>query len=192
MTDVATPPDPPEEVGYQKPPRHGRFPKGQSGNPGGRPPGKRKAIRYDAVLGQKVEIGLNGQKIEVTVAEAFLLKTVKRGIDGDARIGGLILDLLESERSARETAERRSEPIVVRFVSPDHPSAAMRTLGMAFKADRFRPSARILLEPWLVEAALTRLGDRRLSREEQQTVWQATRKPTKVKWPAWWTERGSN
>jgi hypothetical protein len=61
----------------------------------------------------------------------------------------------------------------------------------ARQADRLRPTARMLLEPGLVEAALTRLGDRRLSRKEQRTVWQATRTPTKVKWPAWWTERAS-
>jgi hypothetical protein len=68
----------------------------------------------------------------------------------------------------------------------------MRKIGMAFKADPFRPTARMLLEPWLVEAALRRLGDRRLSRKEQRTVWEATRTPRKVTWPTWWTERGSN
>jgi hypothetical protein len=191
MTDSATPPDPPEESGYQKPPRHGRFRKGHSGNPRGRPPGKRKQLRYDAVLGQRVEIRLNGETTEVTVAEALLLKLVQMGVAGDARVGGLILEALEIERSARESAQRRSEPDVVRWVSPEHPSAAMRKLGMAFKADRFRPTARMLLEPWLVEAALARLG-RQLTREEQRTVWQATRTPRKVSWPAWWSERGSN
>lgn len=29
--------DKPYEVGYRKPPKHGRFQKGQSGNPRGRP-----------------------------------------------------------------------------------------------------------------------------------------------------------
>jgi hypothetical protein len=44
----------------------------------------------------------------------------------------------------------------------------------------------VLLEPWLVEAALARLGERRLTPEEQETVVQATRTPHKVKWPQWW------
>jgi hypothetical protein len=192
MTDDATPSDGSEKTRYRNPPRHGRFRKGQSGNPRGRPRGKRKAIPYDAVLGQRVEIRLNGEPNEVTVAEALLLKLVQMGVAGDARVGGLILEALEFERSARESVERRSEPTVVRWVSPKDPYSTMRTLGMAFKADRFRPTARMLLEPWLVEAALTRLDDRRLSRAEQRTVWQATRKPTKVRWPDWWTERGSN
>jgi hypothetical protein len=43
------------------------------------------------------------------------------------------------------------------------------------------------LEPWIVEAALDRLGDRRLTVEEQEVVVRATRTPWKVKWPDWWT-----
>jgi hypothetical protein len=60
-------------------------------------------------------------------------------------------------------------------------------LRMASKLDRFRPSARILLEPWLVQEALSRLGDRRLSPDEQAKVVGATRTPHKVRWPEWWT-----
>ena len=66
---------------------------------------------------------------------------------------------------------------------------ALELLRMARKLDRYRASARMALEPWLVEAALSRLGDRRLSREEQATVVQATRTPGRVRWPAWWEVR---
>src|SRR5262245_34021006 len=38
----------------------------------------------------------------------------------------------------------------------------------------------------LVEAALARLGDRRLTPEEQATIVKATRSPRKVEWPEWW------
>jgi hypothetical protein len=41
---------------------------------------------------------------------------------------------------------------------------------MASKLDRYRPSARMALEPWLVQTALSRLGDRRLSLDEQAKV----------------------
>ena len=43
-----------------------------------------------------------------------------------------------------------------------------------------------VLERWLVEAALVRLGDRRLTLEEQRVVVQATRTPSRVRWPDWW------
>jgi hypothetical protein len=43
------------------------------------------------------------------------------------------------------------------------------------------------LEPWLVEAALARLG-RTLSPADQRIVMKAARTPHKVKWPEWWSE----
>ncbi|WP_414521386.1 hypothetical protein, partial [Umezakia ovalisporum] len=60
---------------------------------------------------------------------------------------------------------------------------------MAKRIDPYRETAKILLEPWIVTAALARLGDRRLSPSEQRTVLAATRTPHKVKWPEWWIER---
>jgi len=43
------------------------------------------------------------------------------------------------------------------------------------------------IEPWLVEAALARLGDRQLSVEEQGKVVAAVRTPWRVRWPDWWS-----
>jgi hypothetical protein len=59
---------------------------------------------------------------------------------------------------------------------------------MAKKLDPYRETARMALEPWLVEAALARLN-RTLSPAEQRTIVQATRTPQKVRWPEWWGER---
>jgi hypothetical protein len=56
---------------------------------------------------------------------------------------------------------------------------------MAVKLDRYRPTAKMAIEPWLVEEALSRL-DRRLSRDDQAKVVRATRTPLKVRWPEWW------
>jgi hypothetical protein len=43
----------------------------------------------------------------------------------------------------------------------------------------------MLLEPWIVEAALERLG-RQLTVGEQKIVAAATRTPWRVNWPDWW------
>jgi hypothetical protein len=58
---------------------------------------------------------------------------------------------------------------------------------MATKLDPYRETARIALEPWLVEAALARLPQP-LSPADQRIVMKATRTPGKVRWPEWWSE----
>jgi hypothetical protein len=65
---------------------------------------------------------------------------------------------------------------------PGSVNSALEPLRMASKLDRYRPSARMALEPWLVEKALYR----RLSPEEQAKVARAVRAPNKVRWPDWW------
>ena len=69
----------------------------------------------------------------------------------------------------------------------DNLSLALEPLRMAKTLDPYRESARRLIKPWLVAAALDRL-DRRLSPSEQRIVVEATRTPRKVRWPQWWTE----
>jgi hypothetical protein len=58
---------------------------------------------------------------------------------------------------------------------------------MAKKLDPYRETARMALEPWLVEAALARL-DRKFRPAEQRIVMNATRTRHKVRWPEWWCE----
>ena len=53
---------------------------------------------------------------------------------------------------------------------------------------RARLEPRPVSQPWLVEAALIRLGDRRLTPEQQATIVKATRTPHKVRWPGWWEQ----
>lgn len=48
-----------------------------------------------------------------------------------------------------------------------------------------RARTRLLLEPFLVEAALARL-ERPLCLDEQKVVLRAVSDPKKVNWPEWW------
>ncbi len=181
---------PDDVVGYRKPPASTRFSKGQSGNPKGRPRGKRSALPHDALLGQTVTIREDGVERRVTAAEAFLLQMAKRGLEGDSAAARQALAAITEARAARGPSGREGvRKIIVQPVGVGSVEPATRVLGMMTRLDPYRPTARSVIEPWLVQRALDRLGERRLTIAEQREVVSATRMPQKVNWPSWWSER---
>jgi len=137
-----------------------------------------------------VTIKEDGVERRVTAAEAFLLYMTKRGLDGDGAAARSAMAAIEEARSARGANGIGDIKAIVRtMVSPGSVNSALLALRMASKLDRYRTSARIMLEPWLVEQALSRLGDRRLPLDDQANVVRAVRTPSKVRWPDWWRIR---
>ena len=189
MISQGSPPDDDDNDGggYGRPPRTTRFAKGQSSYPAGRPRGRHREAPYEAVLGQMVTIREGGAERRVTATEAFLLHLSKRGLEGDGAAARATLALIEQAKERFSTAHGLIRRIIHVIVAPGSVTNALLPLRMARKLDPYRETARMALEPWLVEAALARLLEP-LSPADQRIVVKATRTPRKVRWPDWWSE----
>jgi hypothetical protein len=175
-----------EGGGYGRPPKATRFKTGQRGNPTGRPRGRREPP-YEAVLGQMVTIREGGVERRVTQEEAFLLQLAKSGVEGGGVAARTALNLIEKITARSSTLRRIITSIVRIIVTPGSVTSALMSLRMARKLDPYRETARMALEPWLIETALARLTER-LSPADQRTIVKAARTPHKVRWPDWWSE----
>jgi hypothetical protein len=99
------------EVGYGKPPRDTRFPKGQSGNPRGRAPGAKnlKTLLSEA-LNEPVIVTEKGGRRKVTKRQAIVTQLVNRSATADFRAIKILLDIVrdierQTEPTAPETAD---------------------------------------------------------------------------------------
>lgn len=178
-----------EAVGYRRPPQATRFQKGRSGNPKGRPRARHRQIPYDSVLGQMVTVREDGRERRITAAEAFILQLTQKGLAGDSAAARASLSAIEEARAKRGSPEDGEMLRIV--ITAFGLGSVLGTLGIAIKRNRLsKDKVRWELQPSIVEAALERLGQKQLTRDEQRVVWVNTRTPEKVPWPQWWEFRG--
>ena len=83
------------QVGYGKPPLHSRFRKGRSGNPNGRPRGRKNmsTLLSDALNGSVVVVE-NGRRKKITKREAIVTQLVNKSASADLKATQIVLAML--------------------------------------------------------------------------------------------------
>ena len=94
-----------EKVGYGKPPKASQFKPGESGNPKGRPPNKkREPVDVIALLDGEVKVRVKGREKTMPAFEASLRQLVKRAMNRDMRAIGTFIKLTERYGAFQEAA----------------------------------------------------------------------------------------
>ena len=174
-------------------PNSGRFPKGRSGNPGGRPRASRAAqgSAFDIVLKKRFTVAHGAGTREITAEEG-----IQQGILRDALAGNrsamreVVKWIVKREAWRTKNAPKAPGQPISMITSPDphNADAALVLLGIAGPdpdcTERRWNRSRLLIEPWAVQAALRRRrGRNRLTDKDHQSIKHVTRDPESLRWP---------
>jgi hypothetical protein len=179
------------KVGPGRPPAGSRFPKGRSGNPKGRPRSRPlpAASAFDIVIDRTLTVTQGGRARELTLEEALQHKTYQAAIAGNRAARREVLKMIaKRERWLAAKAPKHSGiEILMEAEDPDNANEALLLLGIAERDTRAtgpdNPYERLLLQPWAVQAALSRRRRRRLSEKEISEIRRCTRDLHSIRWP---------
>lgn len=168
----------------------GRFEKGRSGNPAGRPRARRPNVSaFDIIFDKTLTVSQNGVERELMVDQVLELQTYQAALKGSRLAIRQVLKMIEK----RETALAKIAPPPAKPVSwqveydADNANEAMILLGIADYSEPLPgggPATRSLrLATWATQAAISRPGRRKLSEREVDDVKRLTLEPDKLKWP---------
>ena len=97
-------------VGYRRPPKATQFTAGKSGNPEGRPKGRRPVgAVLQEIIQQKVSVTENGKTRRIPVLEVMLRRLAGDAMRSDQRAIKLLLSLVDRYAESPETARQLRE-----------------------------------------------------------------------------------
>ena len=122
-----------EEKGYGKPPKKHQFKKGVSGNPRGRPKGKKSFTAiFKKLENEKITIQINGKTEKLTIEQAILKRVMIDSVVGKSSSARLyletkqtILAMPETEGMSASERNKQDEAILESFLKllgPDLPN----------------------------------------------------------------------
>jgi hypothetical protein len=96
-------------TGYRRPPKSGRFKKGVSGNPKGRPKGSRNFLTLlDQELAQPIIVNENGNKKTITRMQAMFKRMVSGAMQGEHKPLLMLVGILQRTGQTEERTDRRN------------------------------------------------------------------------------------
>jgi hypothetical protein len=180
-------------AGPREPRLSGRFEKGKSGNPNGRPRKVRptETSAFEVIINRTLTVVQNGLPREMTAEEALQHRIYQDAIASSRMAQRVILKMItkrEKARAARFDGPRLQATFRTEPEDPKNADAALQILGIAKReevgADWKNDREYLLLEPWAVQAALARRrGGHRLEEREIDEVRRCTRDSGKLRWP---------
>jgi hypothetical protein len=184
------------DVGPGRPPASSRFRKGQSGNPKGRPrkpkPPPEGGSAFDVIIDRTLTVTQGGVERALTLDEALQLQTYKDALAGNRSSRRTILKMIEKREAwlarHRGTEEWRRVEVLTERGDPDNADGVLLLLGIAChdpqRQDIGANREQLLLEPWAVQAALSRRrGGSKLEQKDIDEVRRCTRDPHTLRWP---------
>ena len=94
-----------EEKGYGKPPKKHQFKKGVSGNPRGRPKGKKSfTALFKQLENEKITVQINGKTEKLTIEQAILKRVMIDSVAGKSNFARLYLDTKQTILAMPDTA----------------------------------------------------------------------------------------
>jgi hypothetical protein len=169
----------------------GRFQKGQSGNPAGRPKARRPHISaFDIIFDKMLTASQNGVERELTVEEALQLQTYQAALKGSKMAVRIVLKMIEKREAAlaKAASPARQGPMKWRWEhDPRNADQAMLLLGITVRDPSWtgecKYGVRMKLASWAAQAALSRPGRRKLSQRGVDAIKRETLESDKLKWP---------
>lgn len=169
----------------------GRFQKGQSGNPSGRPKKRRPHVSaFDILFDKRLTVSQNGIERELTVDEALQLQTYQAALKGSRMATRAVLKMIEKREAAlaKRSPPPAPKPITSRFeLDPRNVDDAMLLLGITVRDPEWtapcKYGTRMKLSTWAAQAGISRPGRNRLSEKQVSEIRRVTLAPEKLKWP---------
>ena len=164
----------------------GRFEKGQSGNPAGRPKARRPHnSAFDIIFDKTLKVTQGGAERELTVDEGLQLQTYQAALKGSKMAVRSVLKMIEKrEKALAKRAPSQIAPVSIEHeYESDNADAALLTLGIAEYVGQDPGHKWMRLATWAAQAALSRPGQKPLGEKELNNVRHFTSEPDKLKWP---------